>query len=93
MINELAWERSEVLTSVADDGKGFDPDPATSTHRNGHFGLETLKYRTEGLGGTLQIDSAGGKGTTILIRIPVKRPGYGTELIQHGSYLVPAQRD
>ncbi|MCH8088634.1 MAG: response regulator [Chloroflexi bacterium] len=91
LIVELAWERSEVLASVADDGKGFDPGAATSTHRNGHFGLETLKYRTEGLGGTLQIDSARGKGTTIRSRIPVNTPGSGAEMVQRGSYLVPAR--
>lgn len=64
---------------------------ATSTHRNGHFGLETLKYRTEGLGGTFQIDSARGKGTTIRSRIPVNTPGSGAEMVQRGSYLIPAR--
>lgn len=53
---------SAVLT-VADDGRGFDPAiPAGRGH-----GLANLGIRTREMGGTLQIDSAPGKGTRIIL--------------------------
>lgn len=50
---------------VKDDGNGFDP----STVREGH-GLSSLRRRGEVLGGTLDIQSGIGEGTTIDLRIP-----------------------
>jgi NarL family two-component system sensor histidine kinase LiaS len=55
----LNAEGGRVIMTVADDGRGFDPDKAT-----GGFGLKSMRERTQSLGGTLEITS-GGKGTRI----------------------------
>ena len=57
--------------SVRDDGCGFDPrqlDPAAEGA--GHFGLRQMRERILALGGTLDIRSAIGQGTELLITLP-----------------------
>jgi signal transduction histidine kinase len=53
-----------VLT-VADDGNGFDPQG----ERSGH-GLLGMEERARLLGGSLEIESAPGAGTTVRLRLP-----------------------
>jgi signal transduction histidine kinase len=54
----------QVTLTVHDDGRGFDPDAAAGTER-GHFGLQVMRERMAGMGGTLEIDSGPGRGTTV----------------------------
>jgi signal transduction histidine kinase len=54
--------------TVRDDGRGFVPGTQVGP-REGHFGLHGMRERVERLGGTLQIDSAAGAGTTIRARV------------------------
>ncbi|GAB4121579.1 MAG: hypothetical protein Fur005_43630 [Roseiflexaceae bacterium] len=56
---------------VRDDGRGFDPaapQASAQTIQNG-FGLVSLKERARLAGGTLQISSAPGQGTTLRIEV------------------------
>ncbi|MFE6487868.1 GAF domain-containing sensor histidine kinase [Streptomyces sp. NPDC057757] len=53
---------------VTDDGGGFEP---TATRRAGrHLGLVSMRDRSSGVGGTLSVKSAPGKGTTIEMEVP-----------------------
>ncbi|MBN1440869.1 MAG: sensor histidine kinase [Anaerolineales bacterium] len=54
---------------VVDDGIGFNA--AAEEDRAGHYGLIGLRERVRIAGGTLQILSAEGQGTSIAIRIPI----------------------
>ena len=54
---------------VEDDGVGFDPG-ATSGAGRGGFGLLGMQERAAMVGATLEIESAVGEGTTILVRMP-----------------------
>jgi len=58
-------------TSIAieDDGHGFDLT-GTLLDRDSGFGLHTMRERMELIGGTLSIDSAPGRGTRVVARIP-----------------------
>jgi two-component system nitrate/nitrite sensor histidine kinase NarX len=58
-------------TSIAieDDGHGFDLT-GTLLDRDSGFGLHTMRERMELIGGTLSIDSAPGRGTRVIARIP-----------------------
>lgn len=49
---------------VVDDGRGFVVG-AQSGPRDGHFGIKGMRERTERLGGTLEIRSRPGGGTTV----------------------------
>jgi two-component system sensor histidine kinase NreB len=50
---------------VRDDGRGFDPCAKADG-----FGLHIMGERAELLGGTLEIDSASGRGTQITVDLP-----------------------
>lgn len=64
--------RSEqtVALAVQDDGRGFTPAGRAHT---GH-GLGNMQARAEALGGSLQIESTAGKGTRVLLTLPVASP-------------------
>jgi PAS domain S-box-containing protein len=53
---------------VEDDGVGFDPAAAGAPGRG--FGLLGMQERAAMVGATLEIESAVGDGTTILVRMP-----------------------
>ena len=56
-----------VRLRITDDGEGFDPShPRSETS----FGLISMKERTEALGGTFEVSSAPGKGTSVNIHLP-----------------------
>jgi two-component system, NarL family, sensor histidine kinase YdfH len=52
---------------VRDDGVGFDPAQIGA----GHYGLIGLRERARLIGGTLNIGSAPGQGTTLKVRLPL----------------------
>lgn len=68
----LRAARSEdaVVLALADDGCGFDPESGAA----GGHGLANMRARAAALGGSLQIDSAPGKGTRVLLTIPFHPP-------------------
>lgn len=63
---DLAIESSHLVIRIHDNGKGFD-----ISHRNGGNGLKNMKFRTDSLGGSLDVKSAPGSGTIITGRIPL----------------------
>lgn len=58
--------------SVRDDGIGFDPATAAGS---GRFGLKTMRERAQSVGGTLEVRSAPGSGTTVLATVPARGVG------------------
>ena len=70
----------DLLTLDArDDGVGFDPTANTlNAGYAGGFGLQGMRERIQGIGGTLSVESAPGEGATItaeLPSMPVALPG------------------
>lgn len=58
----------DTVLRVVDDGSGFDP---TTVRRAGrHLGLVSMRDRAGGVGGSLTVQSAPGKGTTIEMEAP-----------------------
>src|SRR5215469_2007193 len=62
----LEPDGDSVLLEVADDGVGFDPGGSFP----GHLGLRSMHERASGVGGSLEIVSARGRGTRIAVRVP-----------------------
>jgi NarL family two-component system sensor histidine kinase YdfH len=54
---------------VRDDGVGFDPAQVGA----GHYGLIGLRERTRLIGGTLNIESVPGRGTTLKVCLPLEK--------------------
>jgi two-component system NarL family sensor kinase len=59
------------LLTVADDGRGFDPDLAEARASEGHIGLPSQRVRLETVGGSLEISAAERGGTVAVARVPV----------------------
>jgi signal transduction histidine kinase len=59
-----------VALAVHDDGRGFTPSRSSPA---GH-GLGNMQARASALGGSLRIESGAGKGTRVLLTLPVASP-------------------
>ncbi|MCG3179647.1 MAG: hypothetical protein BIFFINMI_01988 [Phycisphaerae bacterium] len=72
----LAREGNTLRITVEDDGRGFDPaamfeDRSQPDRRRGRFGLFSIRERLNQLGGSVQIDTSPGRGTTVTLRAPL----------------------
>lgn len=59
-----------IVMTIEDNGKGFDPELRPGDH--GGFGQISLKERARILGASLLVQSAPGKGTTVIVTMAVK---------------------
>lgn len=67
VIVQLTIEENDIILIIEDDGKGFD-----IANSNDGIGLHNIRSRTAYLGGTLDINSIIGEGTTFTINIPLQ---------------------
>jgi two-component system NarL family sensor kinase len=69
----LECNASECVLDVKDDGKGFDVSKITRVDKGGRgAGLFTMKERARLVGGRCSIKSRPGKGTRIIVKVPLK---------------------
>ena len=68
----LAEDRGQVMFTVTDDGPGFDPAAVAAGS-----GLRNMSDRLAALGGSCQVDSYPGRGTTVAGRIGLPGPVTG----------------
>jgi PAS domain S-box-containing protein len=64
---ELTQQGELVRIKVCDEGVGFRPEEI----RESHFGVAGIRERARLLGGTAVIDSEPGKGTRIVVALPI----------------------
>jgi two-component system, NarL family, sensor kinase len=65
----VAGEGDRAVLTVIDDGSGFEPDREPAGD-DGHFGLRLLSELARDAGGSLDVDSAPGRGTTVRLELP-----------------------
>jgi signal transduction histidine kinase len=69
----LERQDHNIRICVADDGKGFDASLAgDGFSATGGFGLFNIREYLRHAGGTLQIKSAPGQGTEVVLTVPLK---------------------
>jgi PAS domain S-box-containing protein len=66
---QVLRRKHEILIQVEDNGKGFDVETALNNTRTS-LGLKSIRDRVKLLNGTLTIESAPGRGSTITIKLP-----------------------
>jgi signal transduction histidine kinase len=66
----LARDPGSTSVEIRDDGLGFD----AGADFPGHLGLRSMRERAARIGGTLEVSSSPGSGTTVRARIP-SNPG------------------
>jgi PAS domain S-box-containing protein len=68
----------EVRLIVEDDGRGFDLDViGQRVQHERSIGLESMRERVALIGGTLEVESSLGRGTTIYVRAPISANAHG----------------
>jgi two-component system CheB/CheR fusion protein len=73
---------TDLLAIVEDDGPGFDVEAALSLPPNRQrLGLFGMKERAALIGGSVEIESEIGRGTTVYLRIPVESAADAPEAI------------
>lgn len=75
----IAFTRQGLTLTIADDGRGFDPEVLRSGRLQGHFGLPGMRERANALSATLSLANreTGGADVTISVprRIAFAQPG------------------
>jgi signal transduction histidine kinase len=64
----LGVVQGELRLEIRDDGLGFDPE---APPRPDHHGLDNMRRRAEELGGRLLVESEQGRGTRIIVLLPL----------------------
>ena len=63
----------DLRIEVQDHGRGFDPIAMEGKSENGHFGLFSVRERMQAMGGSLDVKSRPGDGTTITMVLPLAK--------------------
>lgn len=67
----LRSSRHEVVLAVEDDGEGFELQMDADQISLPQLGISGMRERLDLVGGTLEIETNPGRGTTLLIRVPL----------------------
>ena len=70
------WIKFDVIPNainitVGDDGRGFDPVESRVDPEK-HFGLQMMRERADSIGGKIQVNTWPGKGTEIMLWVPLE---------------------
>src|SRR5215216_1223331 len=63
----LVYGSDSVQLSISDDGQGFD-----TSQKNHGMGLRSIRERISSIHGNVQVQSAPGHGTRLLVQVPIK---------------------
>jgi PAS domain S-box-containing protein len=83
---DIRGEEGQIIITLSDDGKGFDSRHFVGDHSVAKgFGLFSIREHLESFGGHMTIESAPGKGTTVVISVPIRVEEKGGEDGQNHS--------
>src|SRR6185437_899744 len=66
---QLEYGAQGVMVEISDNGKGG------ASEQQGRYGLLGMHERAATIGGRLEIESVAGSGTTVRLRVPVRKDG------------------
>jgi signal transduction histidine kinase len=69
---ELITEDGSAILSIEDDGVGFTREDVERRRAAGHLGTQAIEELAEEVGGTLTIDSERGRGTLVVLTLPIE---------------------
>lgn len=68
----IAFDEGRTRIAIKDNGKGFDlPDSVGDLAKDGKLGMAGMQERARLLGGSVNVESQPGKGTTVTIEAPI----------------------
>jgi len=69
----LEYGKDDVVLVIEDDGRGFNTNVKSAPKRSGQgLGIIGMRERAALLGGSLEIESTKGSGTTVIARMPLR---------------------
>ncbi len=69
----VSFDTQQVTATVEDNGAGFvAPEAPTAYAQAGHFGLMGMQERAQLFGGSVHVKSERGKGTKVIVYVPMK---------------------
>jgi two-component system sensor histidine kinase UhpB len=68
----LDYGPAEIALEVRDDGRGFTMSQEAATPQ-GHYGFTGMQERSAAIGGTLEVTSEPGTGTSVRLHAPAPR--------------------
>jgi signal transduction histidine kinase len=71
-----------ICMKICDDGKSFPAERVMAAGGGKRLGLLGMRERLEMIGGHFSVESAPGKGTTIIAQIPPGKPPRAAALIE-----------
>ena len=66
----LATLSEQARVVIEDDGIGFDPRSTMNEEK--HLGLRIIRERAAEAGGRIELHSAPGRGTRVVVEVPIK---------------------
>ncbi|MEJ2037578.1 MAG: response regulator [Desulfosarcinaceae bacterium] len=75
---------------VEDKGRGFDPCAIETMQKSGGFGLLSMRERASYIGGSLEVDSEPGRGSRIVLTVPVEMAKAGKVQKHQSAQDIPA---
>ena len=76
---ELRYEPTMLRLRISDDGSGFDSSSATD--HSAHYGLVGMRERAESVGGSINVVSRPGLGTSLDVCVPNSRRSHASSLV------------
>jgi two-component system nitrate/nitrite sensor histidine kinase NarX len=71
----LERHRDGLRICVMDEGQGFDQSLLEELDKGDHLGLHTMRERAVSVGGTLNVESGPGQGTSVVLQLPLHEDG------------------
>jgi nitrate/nitrite-specific signal transduction histidine kinase len=68
----LKDDGEQVVIIIEDDGMGFSTQDLFAQDQQQHYGLQIMQERAENVGGELSLESNPGKGTRVILKVPLK---------------------
>ncbi len=82
-------DEDHIRLMVTDDGVGCDPERLNPRRDSGGFGLFSIRERLDLIGGSLEITSQPGEGTTVTITVPSKMAHSNRSRLASGQMASP----
>ncbi|SNT36466.1 Signal transduction histidine kinase [Granulicella rosea] len=70
---KLIYEAAQFLMKCCDNGVGMPPSIVATGNRPGHWGLASMRERTNVIGGQLQVWSSAESGTEVIVKLPARK--------------------
>jgi signal transduction histidine kinase/ligand-binding sensor domain-containing protein len=83
---DLKCERAALILKISDDGLGFDSESVRD--RDSSYGLIGMRERAECVGGVMNVASRPNAGTSIEVRVPLRRTGRLLKRVGHPATLL-----